>query len=69
MKHINYLVLAILGAIVLFTACDKDDNDNDPLNVMLVVKPTIGDQVIALNTVYDINGQTVSFDRLKFYLS
>jgi hypothetical protein len=75
MKNFKYLAMAMIAAAVLFTACDKDDDNNDPAptttdkNVVLVVKPTIGNQVIALNTDYDINGQTVNFDRLKFYLS
>lgn len=68
MKNFKYLAMAMIAAAVLFTACDKDD-DNTVKNVVLVVKPTIGNQVIALNTDYDINGQTVNFDRLKFYLS
>lgn len=75
MKQLRLMAMAMIAGGMMFTACDKDDDDNDPdpeptgKDVMVVVKPMVGDDAIQLNTTYDINGQMVSFEKLKFYLS
>jgi hypothetical protein len=76
MKQLRIMAMALIAGGLMLSACDKDDDDNDDggsdstaKEVMLVVKPTINGNAVQLDTPYDINGQTVSFQFLKFYLS
>ncbi|NND93649.1 MAG: hypothetical protein HKN45_02225 [Flavobacteriales bacterium] len=76
MKQLRLIAMALVAGGMMFTACDKDDDDDDDPDpqptakeVMVVVKPVVGNDAIQLNTTYDINGQMVSFSNLKFYLS
>lgn len=75
MKLFRIPAIALLASLFIFAGCEKDDDpvDSDPMitdkEVMLVVKPMMGDQPIQLNTDYDMNGTNISFDFFKFYLS
>ncbi|NNC84148.1 MAG: hypothetical protein HKN79_11275 [Flavobacteriales bacterium] len=61
--------------VLTWSGCDKDDDNDDggdtssAKEIMIVVQPMVGAEAVELNTAYDINGQSVTFDRLKFYLS
>lgn len=71
----KWIAIAFLALGVTISSCDKDDDKDGgtstPVakNVMLVVKPMIGDMPIQLNTDYNLNGQMVNFNFLKFYVS
>ncbi len=76
MKELRFMAMAMLAIGMTFSACDKDDDDDNnsnptPIakNVVMVVKPMVGNDAVELNTPYDINGQVVNFSKLKFYLS
>jgi hypothetical protein len=61
----------VLTALLVLFACKKDKEVpvSTAKTIYLTVIPTLGTEIISLDTPYDINGQLVEFSFFKFYLS
>ncbi len=60
------LLIALLGAVLFFEACDDDDGI---ATTDLSFSYKIGNQDFNLGEIYDINGVAVSFETANFYVS
>ncbi len=65
-----FLTTIVSLAIIpfLFIGCDDDDNVTTT-NISIQFDQTIDGQTVQLNQNYDINGTTVAFNRIQFYVS
>jgi len=70
MKTFKLLCFALLGATVLFTGCDNDDDepqiDEGTVNMMFEYK--VGEEGLDMSKIYDINGTAVQFSVANFYV-
>ena len=77
MKILKLSAIALLTGLFVLTGCEKDEETTDPVDppvatakdVTLLVRPTLGDEAIQLNTNYDMDGVEINFSFFKFYMS
>lgn len=62
----NYLLAILSIAVLTISACTEETGEG---TLTLKYEAQINDQALAFNTDYDLNGETVHFELIQFYVS
>ena len=62
------ITFLFLAAVLVFVACNDDDNTTETGNIQLAFKHLVNGQAFTTGQTYDIGGTAVSFDLIKYYV-